>query len=299
MKLRCFQAGIWWVLGTGLGALCPAAELDWGAVGYPSNTSGPVLSSSYSNVDGSGVDISFTFPTSGAPPNADPGTPSPETSALDPAPGAGPLYTPRVATDQTTDPSLFLYLEFTSGNPNEYVQIDVDFSQGVQDVSLTVYDIDFGENDFQDLVTIMGVTKDGSLVAPVTLDDSPPYNDRSVGFPGDFGTNNGNRTIYYGSRFDSDLQESTVVGLQQIEQPDAASATWDFGDQELVGLLMVYTNSIQAPNNPQGQAISLGNINFTPVVPEAETCWAAAALLLALAGVEARRHRGAVAGKRA
>lgn len=277
------------LLWVGLGAIsCPAAELDWGSVTWPTNTVSPTLSQTYNNVDGTNTDITFTFPT--VPTTGIPaGSPNPQTTALTPFPGDGPNFTPKISTVKTTDPALLITVDFTAGAPNQYLSLSIDFSETVQDVSMTVYDIDFGSNDFQDLVIIRGITPGGTLVAPTTLTDDPPWNDTSVGFPGDF-----TGTIYEGQQFDPDLQASSIVGLNSIEAPDAAFGTWDFGTQQIDGLIMVYTNSVSAPNNPGDQAISFGNVFFTPVIPEAETYWAGGGLLFLLGLYEWRRRRARV-----
>jgi len=261
------------------------AQLDWSSVSWPTNTSGANLNESYNNVGGTTVDMTFDFPTSGTPYNADAGTPNPETSAFGPFPGGGPNFTPKISTDKTTDDALLLFVDFTTGSPNEYVTLNISFSELVKGVNMTVYDIDYAEDDFQDFVIIRGVLEDGTIVAPTTLTNDAPYNYTSTGFPSDF-----DGTIFDDSSGSSTLQDSSIVGWTSFEAPDGAPGTWDFGDQELVGLQMVYTNSRRAPNNPNGQAISLGNVFFTPVVPEAETYWAAAALLLLLGGFSWRKY---------
>lgn len=271
-----------WMIGfrtlvvAGVGLLhVQAAELDWSSVTYP----GGALSNTYDNVDGTNVDISFDFPSSGTPVGSNAGSPNPNTGGFDGG-------SPEINTDVTTADALYLELQFDPQTPRDYVTLNITFSEAVNEVSMTVFDIDFGADDFQDLVIIRGITSGGTVVAPTTLTDDPAFNDTSIGFPGDF-----TGTIFSDSATDADLQASSIVGLSANGTDDRAFGIWDFGSQELVGIQMVYTNSIAAPNNPDGQWVSLGNVFFTPVIPEAETYWAGGALLLLLGLYEVRRRR--------
>ncbi len=253
----------------------PAAELDWSSVTYP----GGSLSNTYNNVDGTTVDITFDFPSSGTPVGSNAGSPNPSTGGF-----AG--GSPEINTDVTTNDALYIELQFDPQTPREYVTLDITFSEAVNEVSMTVFDIDFGANDFQDLVIVRGITSGGTAVAPTTLTDDPAFNDTSVGFPGDF-----TDTIFSDSATDADLQASSIVGLSANGTDDRAFGIWDFGSQELVGVQLVYTNSIAAPNDPDGQWVSLGNVFFTPVIPEAEVYWAGGAMLVLIGFYEFRRRR--------
>lgn len=255
------------------------AELDWSSVTWSPNGS---LSQTYNDVGGTQVDMSFNFPGTVTTGNVlyPPGSPQPSNSSFDNS-------TPQINTLITSDDALYLELEFGSQNPNEYVTMHLDFSEEVTDVSLTAFDIDFGAADFQDLVVIVGVTDTGTFVAPETLDTTAGINRLTRGTTGrEFFDN----TIY--DPLDAfSIRRGGVVGLTDQNAIDGGSATWDFGTQELVGLRLVYTNGRDAPADPQGQWIALGNINFTPVIPEAETYWAGGALLFLLGLFEHRRRR--------
>lgn len=263
-------------------SLALAAELDWSSVSWSPNGS---LSQTYDNVGGTQVDLDFSFPGTVTTGNAlyPGGSPQPTNGAFD-------NNTPQINTLITSDDALYLELEFGPQDPNQYVTMQLDFSEEVRDVSFTAFDIDFGEDDFQDLVVVMGITEEGALVAPTSLATTAGVNTRLNGFPGIFDMFG---TIYdpFGSALS---RNSGVVGLADQSAPDGGSATWDFGSQEIVGIGLVYTNGTEAPNNPDGQWIALGNINFTPVIPEAETYWAGGGLLFLLGLVEYRRRRRAI-----
>ncbi len=267
------------MLLAGAGMLpCAAAELDWSSVSWTSGT----LSQSYSNVDGTTVDIDFTFPATVTTGNAlyPTGTPSPSN-------GAFVTGSPEINTDLTTDDALYLELDFGAQDPNEYVTLEIDFSEEVTDVSLTAFDIDFNDDDFQDLVVVVGLTESGDFVEPTTLGISAGVNRRTRGAVG--------RAFFDDTIYDPNdpavIRRSGIVGLTTQSTPDGGSGTWDFGDQEIVGLRLVYTNGRDGPVTPDGQAIALGNVSFTPVIPEAETYWAGGSLLFLLGFFEWRRRR--------
>lgn len=252
-----------------------AAELDWSSLSYTSGS----LGATYNNVGGTSVDITFNFPTTGAPLGSNAGSPNPST-------GAFINSSPIINSFITSDDSLFISMDYGTQTPRAYVTLDITFSEAVRDVDFSVFDIDAVGGAYQDFVIIQGITSGGTVVAPTTLTDDPAINDTSIGFPGDY-----TGTIYSNDAANPALQGSSVVGLASNNAIDGGAGNWDFGSQELVGVQLVYTNSVAAATNPTVQWISLGNITFTPVIPEAETYWAGGAILCLIALFEFRRRR--------
>ncbi len=251
------------------------AELDWSSVTYTSGS----LGATYNNVGGTAVDITFDFPTTGAPVGSNAGSPNPST-------GAFINSSPIINTFITSDDALFVSMDYGTQTPRAYVTLNITFSEEVRDVDLTVFDIDAVGGAYQDFVIVQGITSGGTAVAPTTLTDDPAINDTSVGFPGDY-----TGTIYSNNANDADLQGSSIVGLGSNNAIDGGTGNWDFGSQELVGIQLVYTNSVAAAADPTVQWISLSNITFTPVIPEAEVYWAGGALLGLVSLFEIRRRR--------
>jgi len=279
MKLPFCLALLLFCLGL---ALARAAELDWSdnSVAWPNSS----LNNTYNNVGGTQVDITMTFPTTGAPPLANVGTQAPETSSFQD-------NSPRIASGSTatsaTD-ALFMRVGFTDENPNAYVYLQIDFSETVLDVSVSVNDIDTG-GGWQDMVVVFGETPDGTFVAPTTL-TSGNSNTTTIGLPNN---NQYNETIFSGNKTNAAIENSGVYGTSTNNDNNlnGGLGTWDFGTQNIDRLHFVYTTGANGPNNPNTQHISLNNVFFTPVIPEAETYWAGGTLLVLLGLFEWRRRR--------
>lgn len=256
-----------------------AADLDWSSVTWPNSS----LGQTYDDVGGSGVDITMTFPTMGAPPLANGNTQVPETSAFQ-------SNSPRIASGVTAtsvDDALFMRVGFSSDNPNAYIYLTVDFSKVVTDVMFSVNDIDTG-NGWQDMVVVIAELADGTFVAPTTL-TSGNSNTTTMGLPN---RNQYDETLYSGNKTNPTIENSGIYGtsLNPDTNLNGGLGTWNF-TQDIVSLHMVYTTGEDGPNNPNTQHISLNNVFFTPVIPEAETYWAGGALLCLLGMYEWRRRR--------
>ncbi len=261
-------------------ASATAAELDWSSVSWPNSS----LNNTYNNVGGTDVDLTFNFPTSGAPPLANGGTQAPET-------GSFQASSPRIANGTTAtsvDDALFMRVGFSNDNPNAYVYLQIDFSQTVLDVTVSVNDIDTGSG-WQDMVVVFGERPDGTYIAPTTLTGGNS-NDTTPGTPN---RNQYNKTLYSGNKTNPTIENSGIYGTST--NPDTnlngGLGTWDFGSQNIDRLHFVYTTGANGPNNPNTQHISLNNVFFTPVIPEAETYWAGGSLLFMLGFFEWRRRR--------
>lgn len=259
-----------------------AADLDWSdnSVAWPNSS----LNNTYNNVGGTAVDITLNFPSSGAPPLANGNADNPETSAFQ-------QNSPRIASGSTAtsvNDALFMRVGFSNENPNAYIYLQIDFSQTVQGVRFAVNDIDTGTG-WQDMVVVFGETADGTYVAPTTL-TSGNSNTTTVGLPN---RNQYNETIFSGNKTNPAIENSGVYGTSTNNDNNlnGGRGTWDFGNQNIERLHFVYTTGANGPNDPNTQHISLGNVFFMPVIPEAETYWAGGTLLTLLGLFEWRRRR--------
>lgn len=207
---------------------CPAADLvrlDWNGNAWPSGT----LSNQYTV---SGTDFDFTV--SGA------------TGSLQNDPGQG-VSTPVTSTYMTggtgaTQQSVLLYANYPNNSSTVTVTLDVgDLSggtnNGVAELQFTVFDVDFGNNQFQDQLTVTG-TNGVSTVTPVLTQGSA----------------------------------NTVSGNVVTGQSPAGNAVADGNvtvtfSERVTQVSFIYGNGANVPANPGNQAIALHDILICPFNP--------------------------------
>ena len=254
--------------------LCATARgvtLDWDTATWTNNGTPPansVHSNSY-NVDPLNPGNDITVSVSGNTGLLQYGTPAIATTF-----GGG--LTPVAPATGTN--SLVLGVDFT--NQSQVITVTVDFSalyaQGVQNVSFTIFDVDFdntnGSNGsrYQDqLRAISAIGMDGSAIAPTI-------------------TTSANNTL------------SGTTGLGQVVNgmtstvdsgagSGNANVTISFGTASIRSFTFSYGSGSATANDPTYQHIGLHDISFTPV-PEINPAWTAMLSCLA-AGALVLRHR--------
>jgi hypothetical protein len=166
-----------------------------------------------------------------------------------------------------------LVIHLDLANQSQSVTISVDFSalytQGVNNVSFTLFDVDMGSSAFQDqLRSIQAVSIDGSLIAPTI-------------------TTSANNTL------SGSGTNQVVTGMINTNDAGAgsgdANVTISFGANAITSFTFIYGSGATAPADPTTQGIALHDITFTPV-PEINPAWMAVASCLVGAAVM-RRHR--------
>lgn len=205
--------------------LCPGAAsvLDWDTAAWPTGS----LTNSYT-VAGETLSMTFSDPNSTLLNNATFGGQSP--------------------AEQTTFTGGFAPVQSSVGvladQPNQASSVDISLSlgsagTGVEKFQLTIFDIDFGASQFQDLITITG-SLNGSNVTPVLTTGSAHSASGTV-VTGDVSAGSasgaGNLTIQFNSAVDT--------------------------------VTINYGNGAGAPANPGQQGIGIHDLFFCPVAPSA------------------------------
>jgi hypothetical protein len=237
-----------------------AVVLDWDAVTWTAGN----LSSSY-DIDASkpGNDITVTV-------SGDTGQLVPDNNApFDMSPCLSQSMTGGLSPAQN---ALLIYFNLT--NTAQAVTLAVNFSaqytQGVNNVSFTIFDVDFGSSSYQDqLRNIYAVALDGVTHIAATITTSA-------------------------------ANSITGTGLSQVVNGDAnvansgagsnqGNVTISFGSNAIRGFAFTYGSGSNAPADPAAQKIALYDISFTPI-PELNPSWTAIISCMAAAGL-ILRHR--------
>ncbi|MGE9294667.1 MAG: hypothetical protein ACQKBV_00050 [Puniceicoccales bacterium] len=215
-----------------------AATFDWDDVTWTNGAT----SGTFTNVDGSGVDVSINI--SGG-------------SFL-----SGYPQTNTANTGGFSNPGDSLQLFINESGQWSGMDVTITFSQPVENLSLTLFDVDVGprannnRRTFQDIV-IFNTTPDNLT----TSADNAAYAGYFVYGTGENDSNQGGGNVY---------------------------ATYN---EAMTSVSFFYGSGWNTQNNPAQQAISLYDFTFTPtVVPEPGTiCFGVA--LCVLAGIEVMRRR--------
>ena len=250
-------------------AQAPAVVLDWDAVTWSNR-----FSNSFDiDPDSAGDDVTISITGNTAQLGTEPtGEVTPGLTTLL-AGGLSPI-----------EKTLTLYLDLTS--QTQAVTITVNFStlyaMGVQDVSFTIFDVDFANQGgngatFQDqLRAISATAMDGTLVAPAITTTS-----------GNTLTGTGLNQVVTGTATVAD----TGAGS------NAANVTISFGATAIQSFTFGYGGGTNTKNDPTAQHVGIHDITFTPVpeinpaVTAALSCFAATGLMfLHRARVRARRQ---------
>lgn len=236
-----------------------AVTLDWDTAAWANGS----LSNSY-DVDPAVVGNDITVTVSGS------------TAQLVASNGAGSPPTPAitVALEGGLSPvqkNLELALNLT--NQTQQVTISVSFSalyiQGVQNVSFSIFDVDFSSGNFQDqLRSIVAVSSDGLTQIAPTITTSSSNSLSGTGLT------------------------QVVTGIATSSDTGAGSAngnvTISFGSNAIKSFSFVYGSGTNAPVDPAFQHIGLHDISFTPV-PELNPAWLGGCSCL-IVGFFFRRH---------
>jgi hypothetical protein len=223
-----------------------AATLDWDSVTWTAGS----LQNSY-DVTGDGInDIRVTV------------------SAIAGGTGSFQLTSPAnsggLLQGGTGGDTLVLAVNWTGTNTPLTVTIDF-FNLGASNVSFKLVDIDRGNNTadegYRDLISSIKARRTtGTYVGPTAL----------TGSANNTATLNGTN--------------SQVIGNSDVDNNNpgnaAGDATINFGTNLINQVSFVYGNGSGAPGNPGLQLIGIGDITFTPRVPEVHPAWAASIICL-------------------
>lgn len=258
-----FLAIAFWLFLSGLGTPSSAAILDWSATsgGSPVYPYTPgATSATYVNVDGSGVDIVFTF--SGG--TLVSGSPQRDNTIL---------------TGGEPPASAFnLFLNINPGNSTDDLTVELAFFQTgtmqtqaaqMENVSFTLFDVDrSGGGAWQD--QLRNFSAENSVTGTTGLTASATV------------VNSSNTSIV-----NNGAANMVITGINNVaNNSNQANATVTYG-QDLTSLEFGYGHT---NDNGSPSGIGLYNIQFTPLIPEPEAYLACSALL-ALGGLQAWRQR--------
>jgi hypothetical protein len=250
---------------TAVGMLFPSVAqayvLDWNTVDWTPGTTTETIS----NIQGSGMDITISLAIVGA--------------AWAPVGGVSqPAVNNRLGGDggttwqgeyNTDEESLHLHIDAARRNFRGYVNVVIRFSRPATGVSFSLFDVDDGGENFEDVIGDIHASLNGADVAPATVSYDPA---------GILYENHATRgEIYRGTYWSPDAVDA-VLGLAWTTQVvDEVSFRYYAGNNSAA--------------NPGTQGISISDITFYSAVPEAGTMAAGAFLLAALVVVEWRRRR--------
>src|SRR5271165_2944232 len=207
-------------------ATAPAAVLDWSTVGWPGP--GVPLSNTYTNVGGSGVNVTVAF--------------SGNTGALQ----SGNPNTTSAQIGGTGKPSLQADVLFPT-KTTAGVTVTITFSKPVYVTNLNILDVDatLSTGGWQDQISaIKGVTA-GGTVNPV-----------AVAGGGSAVSVTGNSTIGF-----------TATGLTPTTNSSTSNVSVDFGNYQVTQISFLYSPGLNQPASPSDQLIGLDNITFS-LTPE-------------------------------
>ncbi len=167
-----------------------------------------------------------------------------------------------------------LILHVSLANQTQRIIVTVDFSaqytQGVNNVSFTIFDVDFSSNSFQDQIrTIRALSIDGvTLIAPtITVGTAATLSGTGI------------NQVVNGTAGSPDTGAGSGAG----------NVTISFGTAAIKSFTFTYGSGSNAPASPSNQGIALHDIYFT-AVPEINPAWISFLSCLAASGF-ALRHR--------
>jgi hypothetical protein len=207
-------------------AMAPAAVLDWSTVGWPGP--GVPLSNTYTNVGGSGVNITVAF--------------SGNTGTLQ----SGNPNTTSTQIGGTGRPSLQADVLFPSKS-TAGITVTITFTKPVYVQNLNILDVDatLSTGGWQDQISaIKGVTA-GGTVNPV-----------AVAGGGSAVTVTGNSTTGF-----------TAIGQSSTANSSTSNVSVDFGNFQVTQISFLYSPGPSQPASPTEQRIGLDNITFS-ITPE-------------------------------
>lgn len=259
MKIKGLQI----IAALGLALFAPAARavvLDWDSVSWTAGT----LSNSY-DIDASkpGSDVTVSVSGNTGQLVADNNAP------FDMSPCLAQSLSGGLSPAQS---ALLIYFDLT--NTSQSVTLTVNFSaqytQGVNNVSFTIFDVDFGSSSYQDqLRNIYAIALDGVTHIAPTITTSPANSITGTGL--------------------SQVVNGDVNVANNGAGSNQGNVTISFGSNAIRGFAFTYGSGSTAPSDPAAQKISIHDISFTPI-PELNPSWTAFISCMAAAGL-ILRHR--------
>lgn len=172
--------------------------------------------------------------------------------------------------------SLVLHIDLADQTQGVMVSVSFNalYTAGVNNVSFTIFDVDYASGAFQDqLRSIRGLSIDGvTLIAP-TITTAGASSTVTV-------TGSGINQVVDGVANNSDMGATSGNG----------NVTISFGNNAIQSFTFVYGSGSTAPADPTAQGIALHDISFTPI-PEMNPAWISIFSCLAATGF-VFRHRG-------
>jgi|GEM_PF-4498277 len=242
-----------------------AIVLDWATLtsngantpDLPANAAGGVVSTTYNNVGGSGINVTISF------------------QAFSPSGSSIAVDTTSDYVDRTTPISGDtegggIRISYDANNDLPYVRVTVAFSQAVENFEMEIWDLD--RDTWRD--EVRNITR----VAP----GGGTFNPASITTPG---TNTeGITTTANSARSNNDAgNPSTSDG--------GADVLIDFGTGAADSIFFDYGNYTFGVDNPASQLIWISGFSFDAVIPEPSTYAAGILLLLTIGVTEWVRRR--------
>ena len=166
--------------------------------------------------------------------------------------------------------SLVLHVDLA--NQSQAITVTINFSalytQGVSNVSFTLFDVDLSSCAFQDQIrSIQALSIDGTTLIAPTITTSSANSLTGTGF----------NQVVNGISTNTDTGATSGNG----------NVTISFGAAAIKQFSFTYGSGSTAPADPTTQGISLHDITFTPV-PEINPSWSAALSCVAVTGLVLR-----------
>lgn len=245
-----------------------AIVLDWATAtsngantpDLPADPAGGAVSTTYTNVGGSGIDVTVTFQAF---------TPSGGTIAVDTVAD----YINRTTPISGDTEGGGIRIDYDASNDSAYVRMTVSFSQPVNNFQLEIWDVD--RSSWRDEVrNITGNATAGGTFNPASI-TTPGTNTVSIATTANSAT---------AARDPNPNNPSTSDG--------GADVVINFGSTSMTSLYFDYGNNPSGVSNPNEQLIWVSGFSFDAVIPEPSTYAAGILLLLTLGVTEwARRRR--------
>lgn len=261
---------IWWgglCLFLALSSFSQAIVLDWATVtsngadtpDLPANAAAGVVSTTYNNVGGSGINVTISFQAF---------TPGGSTIAVDTTAD----YVNRTTPISGDTHGGAIRISYDANNDLPYVRVTVSFSQPVENFQMEVWDLD--RASWRDEIrNITRVAPGGGTANPTTITD-PSYNTEGI------------TTTANSARANNDAgNPSTDEG--------GADVIVNFGNSATSSIFFDYGNYTNGVDDPATQLIWLSGFSFDAVIPEPGTYLTGFLLVLTVGAAELKRRRRA------
>jgi hypothetical protein len=250
--------------------------LDWDSVSWVPG----VEETTYTDVAGSGVDITVSVSIAGGVFADFGGQPGPAINNRLGGDGGGAYNSGGDFVDDDGNPSprsLFLHMNAETNNRLiSYMDVVIRFTQAVQGVQFRIFDVDHGTSTpgnytFDDVIERVSGSLDGNAVAATVTAGSDITTVPGLATP-PAGTTTG------------------YIGNGWLPDPPSAVLTLGWGTQFVDEVSFRYSSGNRARPDPSSQGIALSDIEFHPV-PEARTVVMMGCLVGVLAILHMQRRR--------